>query len=266
MKEKISIGLVILVFISLVIYFINIDVPTPTNLSEDLVDSAIKKLQSSDESERQMAKEALLQMGPSAIKPLIDYLTYVIRKAGTIYATGKSKQDFDNIRETYSNNTTTFDEKIKASKAGGDIIINQRLEEDVCKLLGRLQAEDAIPILIEAMEHEPSESLKWENMNPAMEALINMGSASIPRVIEAMETAESRESAVRYADGALPSEYRIKTISVRHQARAIMVLGEIGNAQSLSVLEKLQSTTESNFLFPYLKDAIDNIKKKNNLK
>lgn len=168
--------------------------------------------------------------------------------------------------EIYSSNTATFDEKLKASKASRDIIINQRLEEDICALLGRLRAKDAIPILIEAMEHQRSESLKWENMNSAMEALIDIGSASVPKVIEAMETTEAREAAVRDSDGEGPSEYRIKTISVRHQTRAIMVLGKIGDVQALPSLKKLQTITESKFLLPYLKDAINAIKKKNNLK
>lgn len=264
MKSK-TIYLAIIICGLVAVYFMLSRVQYSSNDQDSPENLAIRQLWSSDATERKVAKEKLLQLGTKSIKPLTDLMTDLVRNPSTKYGNGKNQKDFDEAFEQ-SRLGKTPEEKANAIQSIRDIVINQRLMEDVCELLGSLHAQEAIPILIEAMEQEESVSGNWERMNPPMEALVKIGSASVPKAIEALETAEPRESAVRYADGTTPSTFRRKTNIATDQARAALVLGEIGDVRALPSLESFLRTTDNQWLMSYFEEAIKKIKKKNKLK
>jgi len=141
------------------------------------------------------------------------------------------------------------------------MLINQRLKEDVCELLGRLKAVEAVAVLIEAMESWPG-SDSWENSNPAMDALQKIGSPAVDDIIEAVESAKQR-AAKPQGDGH-PSDFFVSTEAAKNQARASIVLAAIGDARALPVLERLENSTDSQWLAPYLRRAIAQIRERQN--
>src|SRR5207244_1786088 len=91
---------------------------------------AVKDLQSENESTRQYAKEKLLALGPSAIPPLLVILKELDSHRGYIVP----------------------DDKREAKKLEEESLKRGRLEYDVEELLGKLHAEEAVPLLIKIME------------------------------------------------------------------------------------------------------------------
>ncbi len=125
-------------------------------VQSDPVQSVIGQLSAADPDDRRTAKERIIQIGAPAIQPLIAFLTDLMRDPHNRYANGTTETDFIDARERA--------ERIQPSDAGrqaaaarqlSTMLINQRLKEDVCELLGRLRAESAVAVLIEAMESWP---------------------------------------------------------------------------------------------------------------
>ena len=228
----------------------------------DRVLSAIDHLSAADPSDRQTAKDRIIQIGAPAIQPLIAALEDLMRHPYSRYAIGTTESDYVDARER-AERIPRSDAKRQgeAARKLSSMIINQRLKEDFCELLGRLRAEEAVAALIEAMETW-SGGDSWENSNPAMEALQKIGSAAVPDIIEAVDSAKAR-AAIPKGEG-YPSDFFISTEAGKNQARASMVLGEIGDARALPVLERLENSTDSEWLLPYLRSAIAKIRKAQN--
>ena len=77
-------------------------------------------------------------------------------------------------------------------------------------------------------------------------ALIEIGAISVPALIDAMETAEKK------------AEDRQESIMC---SRIAFVLGEIGDARGLPILEEIQKRNRVMFL-DYIEDAIEKIKER----
>lgn len=248
-------------FLSSAGYFLVAKVQTRPKVDEPVA-LAIKKLWSAEESERQSAKNALVQTGPEAVRPLMALLEDLIRHPGIRYAEGKNERDFVKLKERIDRiPPDLLQERAETMKSLSNVAIGWRLKSDSCELLGRLRAEEAIPILIEAMEDEDSID-SWESMNSAMLALVEIGSAAVPEIIRSIETANERAAATPFPEGEHPSDFFVKTETAKNQARAAMVLGEIGDVQALPVLEELRRSTDNGFLRPYVDRAIKTIKQK----
>jgi hypothetical protein len=68
--------------------------------------------------------------------------------------------------------------------------VNWEVSADICDLLGRLHAIEAIPILLNIVENREVIS-RVTTMTPEMQALVNIGSPAVPSVIEFFNSAES---------------------------------------------------------------------------
>lgn len=237
-------------------------VPDDRQVSQTIsIEDAIQQLSSANEYERHAAKNRLIEIGEPAVQPLIDFLQDMLKHPRERYATGTAKAEVDkllrNLKETSGRDS---EDRARVARQLKDILINQRLEEDVCALLGLLHEEKAVPVLIEAMDKWPGGD-SWENVNGAMKALIAIGSPAVPKLLEGIRTAEQRASAIPFGDGH-PSDYFIRTETFKYQARASMVLGQIGDARAISTLEQLEKSTDSQWLASYVSEALSKIKSK----
>ena len=195
--------------------------------NNDQVTLAIKQLQATDEAERQAAKKKLLELGASAIPPLLVIL-----------------KDLDSHR-----GYIVPDDKEEAKKLKEESLRLGQLEYDVEELLGKLHAEEAIPLLIKIMEERTAFNA-LEKMCPEMYALVEIGPAAVPKLIESIENAQAR---ARRLDNSMPS--------LPIQRRAAIVLGRIGDRRALPILERLLKETKLvDFWY-----AVEQIKTKNKM-
>jgi HEAT repeat protein len=103
-----------------------------------------------------------------------------------------------------------------------------------------------------------------EHMSPAMEALKEIGGDAAPALIEAIEAVNGKASTIANVQTLNREESEVsRRIAVfRTQARAAMVLGQIGDSRALSALERLLHQTDNKFIVPYVEEAIDEIKRR----
>ena len=234
-------------------------------ISEEQADRAVRQLWSADERERDAAKAIILRIGPRAIPNLIAVMRDLEDNPAPRYAPGQEEQ-VPQVEARYRKlvEAGRKEEARDSLEQLMNLKVNWRLERDVCDLLGKLKAEEAIPVLIEAMESEDRVS-SWEVRSPQMHALVEIGYPAVPNLIEAIETAESRIANQTDSESSLSEEAktRVAKIAVSQiQARASIVLGDIGDARALPVLETLLSATDDRFLSPYVTEAIVKIRKK----
>lgn len=104
----------------------------------DPVLDSIAHLSSRDERVRQAAKNKIVQFGATATKPLITFLEELVRYPRNRYESGTSEEEFDQAREN-AERISQSDTKQRREAAGqlSTMVINQRLKEDVCEMLGR---------------------------------------------------------------------------------------------------------------------------------
>jgi HEAT repeat protein len=234
---------------------------TPEISAEDTV----KQMWSSDPVERATAKVELLKMGPKAIPPLLIQLGDIIKSPAGRYSPGR-EVEASALEASYeaAPKDVYSEEKFQAARQLMTLDITHRLREDTCEILGRLHAEDAVPLLIQVMEDREVDE-KVENMTTEMQALVEIGAPSVPPLIEALEGAEQKAASIRFPDTSSTEEsirFYIKLEIYKLKARASMVLGEIRDIRALPVLENALSTTSDEFLKPYLEAAINKIRKK----
>ncbi|HWO02548.1 MAG TPA: hypothetical protein VNS63_25115 [Blastocatellia bacterium] len=229
---------------------------------------AIKQLWSADQGEREAAKVNLLRLNQKAIPQLIALLRDIESDPRPRYAPGRE----DDVVEAEARYRALLKSgKTEESREALDDLMNiritWRLKKDVCELLGRLHAEEAIPALIDAMVSQDSVG-SWETMSPQMQALMDIGAPAVVKLIEAIETAEQRADAIEFKDEPIFTEEarrRIAKIQVfQTKARACMVLGEIGDGRALPALEKLLSETDDPILSPYIIEGLKKIRAKAN--
>jgi HEAT repeat protein len=85
-------------------------------------------------------------------------------------------------------------------------------------------------------------SLTHESWSLAMESLVEIGKRGVPKLLETIEKA--RDLASSDAGGAKPSGFYVETQTRIIQTRAVMILGQIGDARALPVLYKLRAEDE----------------------
>jgi len=204
------------------------------------IEIAIAKLWSSSESERESAKRTLLNKGKRSSKPLLVLLEDITDNHGKKrYAVGKEKT------EEYE--------------------ITWRLENDVVELLGKLHSVEAIPILIKLFWSRPE--ITSLGMYPYMQALVSIGSSAVPKLIEVLNDAQS--IAVKAVEREnLDNDKQQQWIdykTYRIQAKAILVLGEIGDRQAMPILSRLRSTTKNEDLLFFIDQSLKQIEERNKL-
>lgn len=252
-----------------VIYVIFIGAPLHGDSKDNQAEAAVMQLWSADESERQAGKEKLIELGPKGIPLLVALLQELASDGSIRYMRGKEREGVEAHERLKRLMKIGTDEEVReALYQASSLTINWRLRNDVCELLGRLHAEEAIPTLIDMMGQDVS-SGNWETMSPEMHALVQIGLPAVPKLIDAIETAETKAVSTRVFDDdpIFTEEVKrrmIKLDTLQIQVRAAMVLGRIGDDQALPALEKLQNTTDSEYLVRYVKEAEEKIKKKAN--
>jgi hypothetical protein len=100
-------------------------------------------------------------------------------------------------------------------------------------------------------------SLTHENWSAAMEDLVEAGTRAVPKLLETIERARDLARSYRGA-----SDFFIKTQTRIIQTRAVMILGQIGDARALPVLNKLRAEDELCPLRCEVDYAITNIEKR----
>lgn len=207
---------------------------------------AIRGLFSSVHAEREAAKERLL-LGVGT--PTVPQLLQLLRDLPVLE---DARDDFD--RPSPDGSTENVEKLIKKYfgrrvgvqvKLGLSTVLSAeiawRLREDIFDLLGLIGDEQAVPLLIQIMENRETYT-RLANFSGEMRALARVGSPAVPRLIEAIETAEDRASSLPYVMSEPEEELRRGLVAERVaqvRARAARVLGEIGDLRALPVLERL---------------------------
>jgi HEAT repeat protein len=208
------------------------------------IESLIKKLYSTGETERQLAKEQLTEMGLPSVKPLLDLLHELVAHPGPRFPTGKEREGADAI-ERYQGLSQT--ERLRASpREFFSLEISSRLENDICEVLGRLKATESIPTLVEIMVLRKESHSGDEFLNREMVVLVQIGGPVVAPLIEAIQKAEATvaSSLEKTELGEALSTEEAKRSMIQRDAqliklRAATVLGQIGDVRALPVLESL---------------------------
>ena len=198
--------------------------------------AAMKGLSSSDELERSDAIVTLLNLGETAIPSLID----LVRELARWYPPGTR------VYPCPEESLAACEEFHRSQR---------RLRSDVIMLLGHLHAVEAVPLLIEIMELGESSALGTYH-GPEVGALIEIGKDAVPQLLEALRQAEERrQTNVDSVPAANDSEEKIA-----------MLLGNIGDARALPVLEELSLTLTRPIPKSIVETAIKEIKERETLK
>ena len=228
---------------------------------EDALASAIKRLCSSSEKERQTAKDEIARFGRKAIPPLLSVLEVLSENLLGLSPKSEGREGSD----------SGFLLGLKESKCYTDPKLNWEVNSDVCELLGQLQAVEAVPILLRIMdERETINHLGAVTFD--MKALVSIGDPAVPQILEFFESADLRAESIKFG-GPQPSlevQTRYKQgHAATARARAAIVLAEIGDIRALPVLEQslhLSTTGAWRPDVPYIKEAISKIKDKNKIR
>jgi hypothetical protein len=237
-----------------------------TIIDNDQSDLVIKQLWSSDEADRMAAKKKLLELGPRAIQPLLLLLEDIMNNPVPRYMTGKEKEAAEaQARYDRAVESRNEAELLASAEQISTLNIRSRLKRDAIDLLALLKAEEAVPLLIRSIyccEVEVARPGK-DPMRPEMEGLIKLGSVAIPKLLEAIQSAEDIARSFRYdSQKVTEEEVRWRTEYYKNviQMRAVRVISEIGDDRALPVLEQLLNTIQDKSKISYVKEAITKIK------
>jgi len=219
-------------------------------IEDDEVNTAIIQLLSSDEATSQSAKARIKQIGYKAVPTLISVLKEILANV--------------NYEDT-SLEPSSLPSELKKLIGRASHMEQKNLKYYVVQLLGHLRSEESVSLLIKSMEPEERAS-SWVSMNVEMHALVKIGSPAVPKLIEAIETAEARMGAIKFDESVtLSTEAKQQIIddySFNAQARSILVLGKIGDPKALPFLEGLLNTPHNSRLTSYIEEAISKIKER----
>jgi HEAT repeat protein len=257
-----------------VLLFLHSDIGyTNSQQEEDRAQEYIRQLKSEDESVRATAKNNLIQLGSKAVKPLIAFLEELINNPNPVYTPGKEKEGEqiseelkEELKKLPLQSGKLTPETIK--RLGDQLMkvsIGGRLKYDVCQLLGEIHSAETVPILISFMLQQEPDDL-FVKFNPEMRALAKIGSPAVPALIQSIEEAEKRITAEKEKTSQLSlDDKQIQEFNIYenryNQLRAVRVLGEIGDARALPVLENLLSKDDDKYFQTLIKEAIEKIKK-----
>jgi PBS lyase HEAT-like repeat len=222
----------------------------------------VMQLWSEDDVERNVAKVQLLKLGPGAVPPLIALLRDLLRNPGPRYVPGKEREGQEEADRFFELPPT---ERSEAARRLIRLSIDWRLKADVYELLGKLRAEEATPLLIEAMEREERHSL-IAGMSPVMRSLAAIGSAAVPALIASLENAETTAGSLSGIwDSSISPEVVGRSLeddANRIRVRAILVLEAIGDSRAIPALENIHERTTNEFIARIAKEAVDKIRRK----
>jgi HEAT repeat protein len=207
--------------------------------------SIIAKLQSRDQSVVFRAQAELAEVGEGAITPLISILTDVTNQAAKrpeSVPSGSAPEPLERV---------DFDPDAKS-----------RVENAVYETLGRLHATRAVPLLIAIIEEDETNDM-IQGMSPPMRALAQIGTVAVPQLIESIDRAKTTALGSAELQGSnLTEEERRRNLSWIEggiELRALLVLREIGDQRAIPVLERLQATSDNQFIVRQAREAIEKI-------
>jgi HEAT repeat protein len=220
--------------------------PIQGQTEDTAVNQAIKQLWSADEDERALGVKNLLSYGDKSIKPLLALLNDILENRSVRrYATGKEEEARE-ISENYERLRANGNRK-EASEAISRLAkleVSRRLITWSISLLAQLKAEEAIPVFIKFLQCcEPEPEGLREPTGSGMQALIDMGSVAVPKLIEVLESPEGRK-----------------------KIRVIIVLREIGDIRAIPALENLKRTITDPYYLRIIDRALSQLKQKSDTK
>jgi HEAT repeat protein len=169
------------------------------------------------------------------------------------------------LNQSVKRHGTVFDAGQEHKRQVIDLGTKSRSENDIYEILGRLRAAEAVPILVAIMEEEEIDNM-IQGMSPVMRALAEIGSAAVPELIRSINEAKVTASDFPEPRGSDISEearqWYLGIIQGRIELRATLVLGEIGDRRAIPALERLQSTSDNQFIQEQAREAIRKIQDK----
>lgn len=264
------------------------------SIDRDLVSIAIDKLWSANDVERTAGIKQLQQLGKQTIKPLVSLLSDLVNRQEPRFSSenqaegNRALQEYViALRKSSERDGTRHDEIKRADDRLSALSINSRLMVDVVDLLGRLEAKQSVPILIEIMNRHRFVGLGvGGGGGPEQDALCRIGRAAVPKLIEALDerniqayrpecvvygysvrvaaaaNSESSEvvdlAASADDDCFVPAKLEDDEINLIRE-RVVGVLGEIADATALPPLQELLKTTRDAALKLRVKEAIRKI-------
>lgn len=223
------------------------------------LNSAIKKLWSPIENERQQGMEQIKQLGDRGIEPLLALLTDLSHNNKPQFLTG-NEEEGERLLKEYRNNP----ENDKVARRIAAITINERLKSDIVNLLGDLRAEKAVPILVEIVNKNLLGMDKSE-----IYALRCIGKTAIPELIKDLDESYIRSRGcgmdfykwtTEYLDAEVEDkdfdEDKLTTEQINSvRQKVIGILAMIPDPRSLPALESLLNTTQDDSLIQSVKLA-----------
>jgi HEAT repeat protein len=218
----------------------------PQELAEEQATIAVRKLWSEDDQVRQEGKRRLLDLGPKAVPQLTELIKSLTLDRRPRFATGKEQEGEKLLERFYElRSDKSVSERMRDFEALNAANIRPRLEADAAELFSELNTEWVLPSLLgllkwEGFEFSSHDALLTRDWTPSMEALARIGSPAVAPLIKVIETARD-EVVLREGDEASTlSEEAIISYSGNIQAKAVMVLGRIGDARALPTLTSLK--------------------------
>lgn len=226
-------------------------IPHQRASSQDHILEILAKLQSRDASDLAEARAELAATGDEAIEPLIHLLrSLTTEDNNTFRVLPAEEQD----RQSLSKN----------NGQALDLATKSRVMNDIYEALGRLHAIQAVPLLISIMENEEINDM-IQGMSPVMRALAEIGPEAVPQVTECIDNARNTALASASLQGPDLSDEtrkrRLDLIEGRIQMRALLVLRKIGDKRAISSLEKVEATTDNQFIRGQAREALQAIRK-----
>jgi hypothetical protein len=199
-----------------------------------LLTDAIKGLASNNETERQTARTTLLSKGQAVIPPLLDLL-HSLTPTMEFCPPGSSFPCYTGRRLV--NNPKT------------------QMRAEVIALLGQLRAVAAVPFLIKLLGVYDTEGAGIRYWGPERDALIEIGSAAVPQLLDNLRLAEEKRQSIRMSDGSVASYLEI-------EIRILDILGRIGDEGALEFLGKIKESNTNPYFQSSLKEAEERIREK----
>ena len=269
-----------------------IGVTVSQDTRETMINSAIEKLWSPNDLERELGKKQILELGAISIKPLASCLLDLLMNQSPRFPKGREEagmRALDYCREL-SKRPMSSEEINESVELITNLFINSRLIHDVVYLMGELRAEEAIPILIKIMERRDMYS-EPDGYGFELEALHKIGSSAVPYLMAAIREArvtakeqndmligcvmhlgesgvtlrrEEESQRITYEETDEEDEEEINARFYKIQKRAVTVLGSIGDESALPFLRKLAQETVDERLIHHIRAVISRIENRGN--
>jgi HEAT repeat protein len=191
---------------------------SPAAMQDTEIEAFIHQLCSTDENVRHRAKAELAFAGLQAAPYIIALLNDLAAHSAQQFLKPKK----DDGRLTYIDEAT--------SKDPHGYVATWGVIWDCAELLGDMKSAESVPVLIQIMAQHTDISGK---IKPEMKALIQIGEPAVEPLIDTIKNATAMVQAITADPERSASSPDLLSL------RAAIVLGEIGDARALPVLEDL---------------------------